>query len=136
MGKRWTQGDINRLQKKRPVDGTKPGKIILPGPSSSVLTKAALKMLDLAGFQVWRQNNAGVYDNEKEVWRANSSTPGISDILGFRRSNGQFLACEIKAGRDRLSDDQIAFLDGVKEAGGVAIVIRTMDDIEAIKKLK
>lgn len=133
MSKRWTIEDVNRVNKK---SSGAPVKLKLPPATSSALTKAALRILDLKGFHVWRQNNAGVYNNEKKVWRANSSTPGISDIIGFRRINGQFLACEIKAGRDKLSDHQIDFLDAVKKAGGLAIVIRTMDDVEKINTIE
>lgn len=100
--------------------------------SANTLTRHALRALDLSGFHVWRQNNGGVYDPTRKVFRANSSTPGIADIIGYHRKTGQFIACEIKAGKDRLSAEQDRFLDGVRKAGGVAMVIRTMDEVEAI----
>lgn len=102
--------------------------------SSNELTKQALRALDLKGFHVWRQNNGGVFDPTKKVFRKNSSTPGISDIIGFNRKTGQFVACEIKAGKDKLSEYQIEFLENVKQSGGIALVIRGTDDVEGILK--
>lgn len=103
--------------------------------SANTLTKHALKILDLKGFYVWRQNNGGVYDPVKKVFRANSSTPGISDIIGFHKRTGQFIACEIKAGKDRLSKSQELFLDSVKRSGGVALVVRCIEDLEQFLKI-
>ena len=108
----------------------KPAKL-----GANALTKHALKMLDLSGFYVWRQNNGGVYDPTKKVFRRNSSTPGISDILGFHRKTGKFIAVEIKAGKDVLSPYQVNFLDQVHKSGGYSFVVRNLDDIELISKL-
>ena len=58
------------------------------------------------------------------------STPGISDIIGFHKRTGQFIACEIKVGKDKLSAEQILFLERVKRAGGVAMEVRGIDQLE------
>ena len=104
--------------------------------TANILTTQALRILDLKGWHVWRQNNGGVWDPTKKVFRRNSSTPGISDILGFHRQTGKIIAVEIKAGKDRLSEPQKAFLDEVEKSGGVALVIRTTDDIENLINLQ
>ena len=104
--------------------------------TANTLTKHALKALDHIGYNVWRQNNGGIYDPSKKIFRQNSSTPGVSDILGYHKKTGVILAAEIKAGKDRLSEYQKRFLEGIEKAGGVAMVIRTMDDIENIYKTK
>jgi VRR-NUC domain len=103
-----------------------------PNPTTSTnrLTKNALRVLDLNGFNVWRQNNGAVYDRKVGAFRKNSSTPGISDIIGFHKKTGQFIACEIKNGKDRLSNEQVIFLELVKKSGGISIVIRSNDDLE------
>jgi hypothetical protein len=98
------------------------------------LTVQTLKALSLNGYHVWRQNNGGVYDPVKKVFRRNSSTPGVSDIIGFHKKTGVFVAVEIKAGKDKLSPYQERFLADVKKAGGVAMVVRNMDDVEALYK--
>lgn len=98
------------------------------------LTVQTLKALSLKGYHVWRQNNGGVYDPVKKVFRRNSSTPGVSDIIGFHKKTGVFVAVEIKAGKDKLSAYQERFLADIKKAGGFAMVVRSMDDVEAIYK--
>ena len=94
------------------------------------LTKAALSLLVMYGFKVWRQNNGGVYDAKLECYRAGSSTPGISDIIGYHKATGRFAAVEIKSGADTLSDVQEDFLDEVRRAGGFACVGRDIGQIE------
>ncbi len=106
----------------------------VPKTKTNALTKQALRVLDLKGYEVWRQNNAAVYDTKIEKFRANSSTPGIVDIIGYQRKTGIFVACEIKAGKDRLSQDQINFLNRVSINGGLAMVVRTTDHLEQFIK--
>ncbi len=98
--------------------------------NANQLTQYALKVLRLAGFYVWRQNNGGVYDAKLGRYRANSATKGISDIMGFHTSTGKIIACEIKAGKDRLSAEQVNFLAAVEAAGGVALVVRHANDLK------
>lgn len=112
------------------------GKIELPKPTANALTKQALAILTYIGFKVWRQNNGGVFDPTKKVFRSGSSTPGVSDIIGFRLKDGKFFAGEVKGGKDKLSPAQESFLAAVQSAGGFAVVIRTMDDVEQLKMLK
>ena len=104
--------------------------------TANTLTKQALKALDHIGYNVRRQNNGGIYDPSKKIFRQNSSTPGISDILGYHRKTGVILAAEVKAGKDKLSEYQKRFLEGIEKSGGVAMVISTMEDIENIYKNK
>ncbi len=130
MTTRWTIQDIANLQAKR---SAKP-KAKLPGISANELTKHALRMLGMKGYHVWRQNNGGVWDPTLKVFRANSSTPGISDIIGFHKQTGRFIACEIKVGRDKLSTEQEQFLADVNRAGGIGRVIKNMTDLENLSK--
>ena len=60
---------------------------------------------------------------------------GISDIIGFQRETGRFLAVEIKNGKDKLSAEQKVFLEDVKNGGGIAMVIYNMTDVENIKEV-
>lgn len=129
MSSKWTLKDVEKVQSNIPVK-----KKHAPALSANTLTKHALRMLDLNGFNVWRQNNVGVYDPVKKVFRKNSTTPGISDILGYHRKSGRIIACEIKAGNDRLSADQEMFLNGIKRAGGIALVVRKIDDLLNFQK--
>lgn len=52
---------------------------------------------------------------------------GVSDIIGCH--NGRFLAIEIKTEKGRVTPHQQRFLDRVNEAGGVAFVARSIEDV-------
>lgn len=106
----------------------------LKGITANALTKQCLRLFDMKGFYVWRQNNGGVYDPVKKVFRSNSSTPGISDILGYHRKTGKILAVEIKIGKDKLSPYQEQFLSSVSKSGGYAFVIKSTEQLEEIIK--
>lgn len=52
---------------------------------------------------------------------------GISDIIGIHR--GRFLAIEVKRPGNKLSDRQARFLRSVSDAGGIALVAYSVDDV-------
>jgi hypothetical protein len=65
---------------------------------------------------------------------------GISDLIGWTtREPGmpgqllaQFVACEVKGPRTRITPEQIAFIDTVRRAGGRAGVARSVEDAKLI----
>lgn len=122
----WRTKDIEALKKREFK------KVVIPGLTANQLTQYALKVLSFKGWHVWRQNNGGMFDPTKKVFRRGSSTPGISDVIGFNRSTGQFIAVEVKVGRDKLRPEQERFLADVEKAGGVAAVVRTLNDVDKI----
>ena len=123
--KGWTSKDVENIKSSKSVK--------LPTIKTNALTQAALRILIIKGYNVWRNNNGGVYDAKFKGYRANSSTPGISDILGYHKHTGQIIACEIKAGKDKLSAAQTIFLNDVNNAGGIGVVVRCLEDLETIK---
>ena len=95
------------------------------------LTSYAVKVFRQQGFFCWRENTGGVWDAGRQAYRkAPDSMVGKSDVIGFHRATGQFLACEIKVGADRLTAEQEAFLLAVKAAGGLALVVKHGRDLE------
>ena len=62
-----------------------------------------------------------------KAWQGLMSERGVSDIIGCY--NGRFFACEIKVGKGQLSDSQKRFLQRVQNAGGIAIVARSCEDV-------
>lgn len=102
--------------------------------NTNALTREALRVLSICGFEAWRQNNGGVYDPTKKIFRANSSTPGISDIIGYHKKTGCIIAVEIKTGKDKLSPFQERFIAGVIASGGYAYVVKTVDDLTELLK--
>lgn len=100
-------------------------------PESAVL-RACLDYLAVRGIMAWR-NNSGL-----AMMRGRGGKPqpvrfgkkGSSDILGVL-PGGRLLAVECKASDGKPTDEQIAFLDRVRAAGGVAILARSLDDLIA-----
>ena len=74
------------------------------------LTEAALKILRLRGCMVWRQNNIRV------PGRKFIGMKGMPDIIGHSQ-DGRAVYCEVKTENDRLSQEQIDFMDGAHRAG-------------------
>jgi hypothetical protein len=84
--------------------------------TAAEITRQAIQMLNLRNVEAWRQANM-TYGRRKGV-----ATKGISDVLGFNRSTGQLVACEIKKIGDTLKPDQKTFLRKVREAGAVSLI--------------
>lgn len=81
--------------------------------SKGEIRASAIKELTWRGYDVWIQNNIAVR-KRKFIGRL-----GVSDVIGITK-DGRWVACEIKTLNDRLSNDQIDFLNDVKNAGGLA----------------
>jgi hypothetical protein len=56
---------------------------------------------------------------------------GCADILGLLPPRGRFLAVEVKSAAGRIRAAQRAFLANVAEAGGLALVVRSLDELRA-----
>lgn len=72
----------------------------------------------------------------KNRWVAFGLTPGASDLIGIRirGRRGRFIAIEVKAGSDKLTKKQAAFLRIVRKCGGQAFVLtdRNIDRFEEL----
>lgn len=79
------------------------------------IRESAIKELTWRGHDVWIQNNIAVR-KRKFIGRL-----GVSDVIGISK-DGRWVACEVKTIGDRLSDEQITFLNNVKKAGGLAFI--------------
>lgn len=76
-------------------------------------------------------DSVGIYSEARGRFLANRSPyrlKGVADILGIYR--GFPLAIEVKSARGKLSEHQAYFLDRWREAGGIAIVARSVEDVE------
>lgn len=95
--------------------------------NANQLATYAVKVFTHAGWVAWRQNNTAICDRGQ--FRRFVGLKGVSDVIGFHKETGRFLACEIKVGSDRLSPDQEKFLHAVNRAGGLGIVVRHANDL-------
>ena len=98
--------------------------------NANELTAYAVKVFKRQGYFCWRENTAGIWDEKRQAYRKNpGSLTGKSDVIGFHRVTGRFLAVEIKVGADRLSAEQESFLLEVRNAGGLALVVKHGNDL-------
>lgn len=82
----------------------------------------------------FKVKSQGTWDEKEKKFRKPSRyyKKGTADILGIYK--GKFLAIEVKSASGRLSEHQKIFLNQVKENGGIAIVARSIDDVEILLK--
>lgn len=102
----------------------------LPKPNEAALLVQIRDYLKLQGFLVLRINSGGmtsVYKGKKRFTRFNDA-PGCSDLIGVK--DGKFYAFELKAGKNTTTALQQAFLDDVRLKGGIALVVRSIEDLE------
>jgi hypothetical protein len=68
------------------------------------------------------------------VHQSLGSNRGISDIIAIHPSSGQLMALELKGDKGKLTQEQDNFLKNVTDASGIAAVIRSIEDLEAVLK--
>ena len=95
---------------RAPKSSTSSSGYALKPLTAGQLTDMALKTLRLRNFTVWRQNNLSVKG------RKFIGMKGMPDIIGYG-NGGRAVYCEVKTENDRLSQDQIEFMDGAHKAG-------------------
>ncbi len=104
--------------------------------TANALTKAAITYFSAKGFECWRNNNLPAYDLKAKAFRKNTTKKGVPDIIGYNKRTGQALFVEIKAGKDKLSPEQVVFLDDARKANCEVHVIRSIDDLTNFFKSK
>lgn len=95
--------------------------------TKATIRASAIKELTWRGYTVWIHNNLAVR-KRKFIGRL-----GVSDVIGITK-DGRWVACEIKTLGDRLSPDQIIFLNDVKKAGGEAYLAVQEGSIVVLKE--
>ena len=100
--------------------------------SESRLVTTILEYLAWLRVTAWRMNSGTiVIDNPGTKRRVVRGAPaGTADIVGIA-PGGRFLAIECKIGRNKPTEAQSEFLRMVEEAGGIAILAYSVDDVTA-----
>lgn len=78
------------------------------------------------GCVAYRVNNVGVWDATKGVHRRGNTEKGLPDI--FAVIKGRFAGIEVKAGRDKMSNEQLQRKFEIERAGGLYFEARSTDD--------
>jgi hypothetical protein len=78
---------------------------------------------------VWR-NTTGVTHHESRRVTYGLAL-GSSDLIGLLGPHGRFVALEVKTPDGRVTEHQARFLARVRHHGGIAAVVRSVDDARA-----
>ncbi len=112
-----------------------------PYPSEADLMRSIqLRASDL-GLRAWR-NNVGMLVDHRGTHVRYGLAVGSSDLIGIRpvlvtpshvgQVIGQFLSLEVKSRTGKPTGEQTAWLATVTRLGGIAGVIRSIADLEAL----
>jgi hypothetical protein len=92
---------------------------------------ACIEYLAVRQIFAWRNNSGAIQVRPGQFMRF--GIKGSADIIGVL-PDGRFLAVEVKSAKGQLSDEQKRFLETIAANGGLAIVARSIDDIETVLK--
>ena len=86
------------------------------------------------GCILFRNNSGCLQDQRGEYVRYGVASPGGADLIGWTRRHGVavFTAVEVKVGIRKATAAQQAFLAAVLAAGGIAGVVRSVEDLRAL----
>jgi hypothetical protein len=79
---------------------------------------------------LWRLGNGVVRMPDGRTIRL-GLVPGASDLIGIVGPSGRWLALEVKTATGRLSQEQARFIALVRRHGGVAEVVRSVEEARA-----
>ncbi len=100
-------------------------------PSEFQIETVILEWLNMQrGIFAFKVETGGFYNVKKRRFQKRKSKfvlVGTADIIGTL--NGRFFALEVKSRTGRVSLDQLAFLKCVQDAGGIAGVVRSLEDV-------
>ena len=77
------------------------------------------------GCVAYRVNNTGIWDEAKQLFRKANTEKGLPDIFAVIR--GRFAGIEVKAGRDKISQEQLHRKFEIERAKGLYFEARNTD---------
>lgn len=121
MTVRNTKAEQARRAGKRPQDI----KTETPPPLERDIQRAIITYLRRRGAVVIRVNSGSIQTESGS--RFNGAAAGTSDLIALYQ--GKFIAIEVKRPGNTPTAKQQAFLERVRQAGGVAFVATSIDDV-------
>lgn len=98
-----------------------------PGPEQAI-QNAILDYLWMRGHAAWRINSGAIKTERGSLVRL--APPGTSDIIGCVVPTGRMFVIEVKQPGKDATPLQQAFLDRMAEAGALAFVARSIEDVQ------
>ena len=100
----------------------------MKAPSESGILRACLQLLALRGVPCWRANTGAARFGGRFV---KFNVAGCADVIGCLPPSGRLLAVEVKKPGGRVRPAQRAFLARVATAGGLALVVHDVRELES-----
>lgn len=91
------------------------------------IQKSILEALWYNKIKAWR-NNTGAYRTEHGGF-VRFGTKGSGDIFAIQPKTGRFISIEVKTQKKYPTPDQKQWMQEVNDAGGIAFVARSIDDL-------
>ena len=131
MKARWTTDQFDQSEKSKLEKRLQKPAAKKPAETANRITANIIRVINLqAGCVAYRINNVGVWDAAKQLHRKGATEKGIPDVIAVIR--GQFWGIEVKAGRDKMSEDQLKRKFEILKAGGLFFEIRSTDEFTKI----
>jgi hypothetical protein len=131
MKARWTTEQFDQSEKTKLEKRLQKPNVKKPAETANRITANIIRLINLqSGCVAYRINNVGVWDAAKQIHRKGATEKGIPDIIAIIR--GQFWGIEVKAGRDKMSEDQLKRKFEILKAGGLFFEIRSTDEFVKI----
>lgn len=94
------------------------------------IEKNIISYLGHRRIMAWKVESQGTYDEKRGGYRKKPKwfRKGVADILGIYR--GKPLAIEVKNQKGKLSKEQLNFLVEFRQNGGIAMVARSIEEVE------
>lgn len=93
------------------------------------LVRACLDYLAARGIYAWRNSTGATKIGERFL---RFGKVGSADILALIPPTGRLAAIECKNGRGKTTPAQEAFLEAIRANGGLAVVVRSVDDLHDV----
>ena len=102
----------------------------MAGKREQDLVAAVVQVLQARGHLAWR-NNSGRLRDRFGRW-VTFGRVGSGDVLAVAAPYGRLVSVEVKLGKNAATPEQVAWARSVEGAGGVAGVVRSLLDLEAL----
>lgn len=86
----------------------------------------------LPGCFAWKNNSVGIYDPIKKLYRKSRNKfaiNGVSDIIGIYCCRPLFIEVKTPKTRNRLTDEQVYFLEKTSNLGAIVIIATSVEDV-------
>lgn len=109
-----------------------------PAVSEADIQRSILDYMKLLGHYCWRNNviASPLRDRFGNITGyRKSAAKGTADIICvLKKPVGRFAALECKTEKGRATPEQLKFIENVQERGGVAGIVRSIEDVDNLLK--